>query len=43
MAAKHWVRAVRTHAANHPNTDHDRADISQVDPRRYPPADLLWA
>jgi DNA (cytosine-5)-methyltransferase 1 len=43
MAANHWDLAVRTHNTNHPDADHDCADISQVDPRRYPPTDLLWA
>jgi len=43
MAANHWDLAVRTHNTNHPGADHDCADISQVDPRRYPATDLLWA
>ena len=43
IAANHWKLAVETHAANHPNTEHDCADISQVDPRRYPSTDLLLA
>lgn len=43
MAANHWTLAVETHNTNHPDTDHDCADISQVDPRRYPATDLLWA
>ena len=43
MAVNHWRLAVATHAANHPGTAHDCADISQVDPRRYPSTDLLWA
>lgn len=43
MAANHWELAVRTHNTNHPGADHDCADISQVDPRRYPVTDLLWA
>lgn len=43
QAANHWALAVETHNTNHPNTDHDVADISQVDPRRYPRTDLLWA
>lgn len=43
MAANHWQLAVQTHNANHPDTDHDVADISQVDPRRYPTTDILWA
>ena len=32
-----------THAANFPDTEHDCADVSQVDPRRYPTTDVLWA
>lgn len=43
MAANHWALAIETHQANHPNTAHDCADISQVDPRRYPTTDILWA
>lgn len=43
MAANHWQLAVDTHQANHPTVDHDCADISQVDPRRYPTTDILWA
>ncbi|WP_280471840.1 DNA cytosine methyltransferase [Nocardia cyriacigeorgica] len=43
LAANHWPLAVETHNANHPDTDHDCADLSQVDPRRYPRTDLLWA
>ena len=43
MAANHWQLAVDTHNTNHPDADHDCADISQVDPRRYPRTDLLWA
>lgn len=43
MAANHWDLAVRTHNTNHPDADHDCADISQADPRRYPHTDLLWA
>ena len=43
MAANHWALAVETHNKNHPNADHDCADISQVDPRRYPTTDILWA
>jgi DNA (cytosine-5)-methyltransferase 1 len=42
-AANHWRTAVETHAANFPDTDHDVADISQVDPRRTPRTDILWA
>lgn len=43
MATNHWRLAIETHNTNHPDTDHDCADISQVDPRRYPRTDLLWA
>ena len=43
QAANHWRTAVDTHNANHPEADHDCADISQVDPRRYPRTTLLWA
>lgn len=35
IAANHWRLAVDTHQANHPDTQHDCADISQVEPRRY--------
>ena len=34
---------METHAANFPEVDHDVADISQVDPRRTPRTDILWA
>ncbi|MGH3777975.1 MAG: DNA cytosine methyltransferase [Pseudonocardiaceae bacterium] len=43
MAANHWQLAIDTHATNFPGTDHDCADISQVDPRRYRGSDVLWA
>lgn len=43
MAANHWRLAIDTHAQNFPDADHDCADISQVDPRRYPRTDILWA
>lgn len=43
MAANHWALAIETHNRNLPHADHDVADISQVDPRRYPTTDLLWA
>jgi len=43
MAANHWRRAIDTHQANFPTVDHDCADISQVDPRRYPRTSILWA
>ncbi|WP_416564020.1 DNA cytosine methyltransferase [Nocardia testacea] len=43
LAVNHWTLAVETHNANHPDTDHDCADLSQVDPRRYRGSDVLWA
>lgn len=43
MAANHWRLAIETHNANFPNADHDCADISQVNPRRYPRTDVLIA
>ena len=43
MAANHWRLAIETHNANFPDADHDCADVSQVDPRRYPSTDILIA
>lgn len=43
LAANHWDLAIETHNANHPDTDHLQADISQTDPRYVPNTDLLWA
>lgn len=43
MASNHWALAIETHNLNHPHADHDTADIAEVDPRRYPRTDLLWA
>lgn len=41
MAMNHWDLAVETHNTNFPNADHDCADISAADPRRYPSTDIL--
>lgn len=43
MAANHSPRAIETHSANFPGCEHDCADISQVDPRRYRRTNILWA
>ena len=43
MAANHWRLAIETHNSNFPDADHDCADVSQVDPRRYPSTDILIA
>lgn len=42
MAANHWELAVQTHASNFPHADHDRADISGINPRRHPRTDVAW-
>lgn len=41
MAMNHWNLAIETHNTNHPETDHDCADISGSDPRRYPSTNIL--
>ncbi len=41
LAMNHWELAIETHNTNFPQTDHVLADISQVDPRRYPTTDIL--
>lgn len=43
LAANHWALAIETHNANHPDTDHLQADISQTDPRYIAATDILWA
>src|SRR5829696_9191288 len=43
LASNHWQLAIDTHNTNMPHVDHDVADVAQVDPRRYPTTDLLWA
>jgi DNA (cytosine-5)-methyltransferase 1 len=43
VAANHWPLAVATHQANHPDTEHRTADLSEVDWRTFPATDVLWA
>ncbi len=43
IAANHWAIAVEVHQAHFPHARHDTADISQVDPRRYPRTNILLA
>jgi DNA (cytosine-5)-methyltransferase 1 len=43
VASNHWGLAIESHAANHPDTDHIQADLSQIDPRLFPRTDLMWA
>ncbi|MBH0775047.1 DNA cytosine methyltransferase [Nocardia bovistercoris] len=42
-AANHWARAIETHAANFPDTDHHLGDIREAPVARWPVADLFWA
>lgn len=42
-AANHWGIAIDTHSANHPDTEHLCADISNIDLRYLPRTDVLWA
>jgi DNA (cytosine-5)-methyltransferase 1 len=42
-AANHWERAIESHAANFPDTDHYRGDIREAPVERWPVADLFWA
>ena len=41
LALNHWELAIRTHNENFPDVDHDCADMSAVDPRRYHSTDFL--
>ncbi len=41
LALNHWSRAIETHQANFPDTDHECTDISACDPRRYRSTDIL--
>jgi DNA (cytosine-5)-methyltransferase 1 len=43
MAANHWSTAIDVHQVHFPDAAHDCADITQVDPRRYPRTDILLA
>jgi DNA (cytosine-5)-methyltransferase 1 len=42
-AMNHWARAIETHNANHPETEHVCADIQITDPRYITTSDILWA
>lgn len=42
LAANHWERAIETHSANFPDTEHLCADISQYDLRRWPRTTIAW-
>ena len=43
LAANHWDRAIETHSANHPGTEHLQADLTGVDMRYLPRTRALWA
>jgi DNA (cytosine-5)-methyltransferase 1 len=43
LGLNHWQRAIDTHSANFEHADHDCADVSLADPRRYPATDILLA
>lgn len=42
VALNHWDYAIALHNTNHPDMDHDQADIWKADPRRYRPAEVGW-
>lgn len=42
-AANHWERAIESHAANFPETDHYRGDIREAPVERWPVTDIFWA
>lgn len=42
-AVNHWPRAVETHAANHPTTEHFCEDAAIVDPTKLPDHEILCA
>ncbi|OUS97423.1 DNA cytosine methyltransferase [Rhodococcus sp. NCIMB 12038] len=42
VAANHWDVAVATHEANHPDTEHRLANLSEVDWRTFPRTNILW-
>jgi DNA (cytosine-5)-methyltransferase 1 len=43
LAANHWDRAIETHSANHPDTEHLLGDLQAVDVRYLPRTRALWA
>jgi len=43
LAANHWPKAIEVHQENFPDAQHDCADVSQVDFRRYRASDILIA
>ncbi|MFF8535353.1 DNA cytosine methyltransferase [Streptomyces sp. NPDC015532] len=43
LAANHWDRAIESHSANFPDTEHFRGDLHDADVARFPAADVFWA
>lgn len=42
ICANHWATAVATHQANHPDTEHRIANLSETDFRTFPRTDIAW-
>lgn len=42
-AANHWKRAIESHAANFPETDHYQGDIRRAPVWDWPVTDIFWA
>jgi DNA (cytosine-5)-methyltransferase 1 len=43
LGLHHNPLAIATHTTNFPHADHDGANVSQSDPRRYPHTDIRLA
>lgn len=42
ICANHWPVSVATHQANHPDTEHRIANLSETDFRTFPRTDIAW-
>lgn len=42
IAANHWGLAIDVHNANHPDTDHARADLHVTHPSFFPSTEMAW-
>ncbi len=42
-AANHWDKAIESHSANFPETDHWRGDIREAPVENWPACDIFWA
>lgn len=43
LAANHWDRAIESHAANFPDTEHYQGDLHDVDVAIFRRGDIFWA